>query len=434
MRRIAFTHGYGSLACMLVPPILAAAVVLLLAVPALAQDTLPSGASFRLKELDRILAKGERVMGEQSTNLSTDYRVTTAQAAVKSGRAKMDEIQDRFGSQIPAGNAEMEAAYARIDALEAAADALQAGDIQKAAEAQAVAADMETASADWLTALKPYVIPLGRPDHNRDKYLIPSATQEEEEMAKRMAIYAEAEAALKEFRASPSAEKKTDELATVEEDLDRALQSFAESCREYALMDLEEAERELGYAADFVSRQEAKKETSETLLTLQKSQITRIQTLIERGAAAAGPDDPRPAQLRNRLRDLERRDEAIRHARIDQTLMKPDGFTGSEASQIKTKAGELLQKKHPDARILRTTVISNDWKEESRWEPTDGTYSALRFRTTRSVTAQIAGKRGNDVVLYTIDVSKDRLSDGSWGPYYGHVMFTDPMRESNVNK
>lgn len=417
------------------PLVLVAASALALMVDlSAAQGKLPSGASFRLRELDRILSKGERVMGEASAHLSTDYRVKTALAAVAEGREKMQEIRDRFGAQIPADNAEMKAADDRINALEAAANALQKGEEQQAAASQAAAAEKTAASADWLARLKPYVIPIGRPDHNRDKYLIPSATQDEQEMAKRMAIYAEAQAALQEFRASPEYAKKTAELAEAESDLARALADFAASCKQYALEDLAEADRQIGYAADFVSRQEAKRGTSESLLTLDKDQVAHIRTLIDRGATAAGPDDPRPGQLRQRLADLENRDAAIRQARIDQTIMKPDAFKGAELNQIKSKAGEFLRATHPDAKILRTTVISSDWKEESRWEPTDGTYSAIRYRTTRSVTAQIAGKRGNDVMLFTIDVSKDKRSDGTWGEYYGHVMFTDPMRESNVNK
>ncbi|MCU0612912.1 MAG: hypothetical protein MUE60_14130 [Candidatus Eisenbacteria bacterium] len=414
---------------------LLALVVLLLGFePLAAQGKLPSGASFRLRELDRILAKGERVMGEQSAHLSADYRFKTAMAAVEEGRAKMEEIRDRFGDQIPADNAEMKAADDRITALETSAGALQAGEAQQATEAQAAVAEKDAASSDWLAKLKPHVVPIGRPDHNRDKYLIPSATQEEAEMAKRLAIYAEADAALKAFRTSPEAAKKSDELAQVEQDLEHALQEFATSCKSYAAMDLDEADRKLNDVSDFISRQEAKAGTSEPVIPIQRDQLTDIQKLIERGAVAAGSGDHRPDQLRSRLADVQRRDMALRQARIDQMAMTPDRFTGGELSQIKNKAGEFLKKEYPDAKILRTTVITSDWKEESRWEPTDGTYSSIRFRTTRSVTVQIAGKRGSDVFLYTLDVSKDKQSDGKWGPYYGHVMFTDPMREKNVDK
>jgi hypothetical protein len=65
-------------------------------------------------------------------------------------------------------------------------------------------------------------------------------------------------------------------------------------------------------------------------------------------------------------------------------------------------------------------------------EATDTTHTALRYRTTRSVTAQVAAKRSGAVQLHTLDLSQDRQSDGAWGPLYGHIMFTDAMLEKNV--
>ena len=115
-------------------------------------------------------------------------------------------------------------------------------------------------------------------------------------------------------------------------------------------------------------------------------------------------------------------------------LMIPDAFKGQELDMLKTTAAEFLRKEHPDAKVLRTTIISKDWSEERQWEYTDTSKTAIRYRITQSVTAQIAGKRGNDVFLYTIHIAKDQRSDGSWGALYGHVMFTDPMLGENVKK
>ena len=65
-------------------------------------------------------------------------------------------------------------------------------------------------------------------------------------------------------------------------------------------------------------------------------------------------------------------------------------------------------------------------------EPTDTTHTALRYRTTRSVTAQVAAKLADKVQLHTLDLSKDLQAGGSWWPVYGHIMFTDAMLEQNV--
>jgi hypothetical protein len=114
--------------------------------------------------------------------------------------------------------------------------------------------------------------------------------------------------------------------------------------------------------------------------------------------------------------------------------MIADKFKGKEIEDLKKKANEIVAKKFEGAKILRTTIISPDWKEESVIEWTDTTMSALRFRTTRSVTAQVGAKVGNDCNIYTCDINKDRRADGTFGELNGHIMFTDPILEENISK
>jgi nitrogen regulatory protein PII-like uncharacterized protein len=142
----------------------------------------------------------------------------------------------------------------------------------------------------------------------------------------------------------------------------------------------------------------------------------------------------RKIELNAKLSELEQRAGKLRQLNKERTFMMPDQFKGPELEELKAKATEILRKESPDATILRTTVISADWKEERVLEYTDTTKTAVRYRITRSVTAQVAGKRGDDVFLYTLDISQDKRTDGSWGALYGHIMFTDSMLEENVQK
>jgi hypothetical protein len=51
------------------------------------------------------------------------------------------------------------------------------------------------------------------------------------------------------------------------------------------------------------------------------------------------------------------------------------------------------------------------------------------------MTTQAAAKAGDGkVYLHGVHLASDRGSDGSWGPLYGHVMWSDWMAEKNVNK
>lgn len=115
--------------------------------------------------------------------------------------------------------------------------------------------------------------------------------------------------------------------------------------------------------------------------------------------------------------------------------MIPDRYKGKEIDTLKTKANELQKKKHADAKILRTTIISPDWKEENVVEYTDTTRTAIHQRITRNVHAQVAAKVGNEVLLYTVYIGKNKRSDDTWGELFGNLHQTaDRMLEENVNK
>jgi hypothetical protein len=114
--------------------------------------------------------------------------------------------------------------------------------------------------------------------------------------------------------------------------------------------------------------------------------------------------------------------------------MLPEKYSGKESNALKDKAKGVVTGDFSDAKVLRVNVISPDWKEERVLEFTDTTRTAVRYRITRSITVQVAAKRGSDCYLYSVYVGKDRRSDGSWGQYKGHIMFTDRMLEKNVKK
>jgi hypothetical protein len=160
--------------------------------------------------------------------------------------------------------------------------------------------------------------------------------------------------------------------------------------------------------------------------------IEGLRERIEKAAGAVPEDHPAFVSAKRKLAALvEKNRERIR-VRMERTFMIPDRFKGAELKDIASKAAGLVSDGLPGAELLRTTVISEDWKEESVVESTDTTHTALRHRVTRSVSAQVAAKVGAAVFLYTVHVAKDRRTDGTFGPLYGNIMFTDPMLEKNV--
>ena len=344
----------------------------------------------------------------------------------------MKEIEDRFAGQYAPDHPSVAAVRSRIDALEAKARALAAGEKDAQATTDKTAADGAAASAPWLAALKPFVTGVGDPTHDAARYLVPSATQDKAEMDRRLAVYAEASAALGRYRKAGLGDRQTPELAAVAAKLDAALRAFEQSCLQYADADFAEAEQKIGHAEQFVKDQEAKIAARQPFVWQQADVLVAIQQLLTRATGAARKDDPRGTALQVRLDAVAQRNAKLMEARIADTRMPDDRYSGGDGRDIRNAAEQIVLRKHTDATVLRTSVTSRDWKEESVTEWTDTTQTALRHRTSRSVTVQVAARRAGAALLYTLDVSQDRVSGGGWGPLYGHIMFTDPILERNV--
>lgn len=383
-------------------------------------DKLPSGALFRLKEANRSLTEAERVLGGSS---SAQFKNDAARASIKEAQDKLAEITSMFGAQVNPNAKEMKAAKDRISAIEQQLAGVQAGVAQAAAQQ----GQAKAAADEWIKKLEPYVMGPGRGEHNPDKYLVPSSTSDPKELVHRQALCREATALLEEC-AKAGLTEVPDELSEAKRQLQYAVQSFESSYQEHIERCLQDAERRADEIDSFLKRQES---AAEQALLLEKDQLGELRKKIDEAEGVAAAANARVTALRSRFSGFEKRDAALRQTRVEQTRMTADRYTGSDLKLLQQRAESITAEKLAGAKVLRTTIISTDWKEESVIEPTDTTHTAIRFRTTRSVTAQVAAKQGDKVHLYTLDLSKD-LQAGSWGPVYGHIMFSDPMLEKNV--
>jgi len=394
---------------------------------------LPGGVTHRFEEIDRLLQKGDQVL-TGATAGSDDWKVSTLESVLAEANGVIAELQRIYGDQIPPDNPEMKAQQDKIAEFEKKVQTFKgeaAGKKEQAAKAQ----ELQKAQAqEWLAKIKPYITGSGQPDYDEKKYLIAGGTADVMELERRKKIYAEAAAVFAEYQKAEFPGGKTDQLTQAEKDLAYALKTFSDGYKTSVAGFFTKAQEQLDQAAQWLAQQEAKDDGKTQPLLLEKDIVPNITKLINTAAATVPNDDPKVADLRNKLADVEARAGKLRELYKERTLMTPDKFKGEELETIKAQAAEFLKKEYPDATVLRTTVISADWKEEDVEEYTDTTQTAIRHRLTRSVTAQIAGKQGNDVFLYTLDVSKDKRTDGSWGELYGHVMFRDPMLEKNVEK
>ena len=137
--------------------------------------------------------------------------------------------------------------------------------------------------------------------------------------------------------------------------------------------------------------------------------------------------------FKEKIAQIEQTDKKNRITRAERTFMEPDRYKGSDAGELRKKVNDIVKEK--SSSILRITLRATDWKEEEVLEWTDTTKTTARYRITKSMTAQAAAKGDDDkVYLHSVHLASDRKSDGSWGPLYGHIMWSDWMVEENVNK
>ena len=294
------------------------------------------------------------------------------------------------------------------------------------------AAAAGAAPADWRTRLAPYATGMGQPGYDGAKYLIPAAAQEAEEMRRRLDLYAEASAALAGYRAANLGTLETDELRRTAEELAAALRQFGESCVQSAALDLAEADARLAQLEEFVRIQDARMAAAEPVFHPDRGTLESVRERLDRAAGLVRSDDLRLAELRARLEVLKEADARLRAALAGDTRLGPDVYAGDDAAEMKQFAEQVVVRAQPGICLLKTALVSPEWTEESGAEWADPAQTALRRRTTRSLTAQVAARLNANTKLYTVDLGRDLSASGAWGPVAGRVMFADPMLEENA--
>ncbi len=400
--------------------------------PAAQDAKLPGGVTYRLRQVDKIIKGADRVLNKKSA-ASDEWRVKELESTVEQARNMMDDVQESYGDQIPPNHPEVVAREQKIKDFEAKMAQFKSGVSAGQEAAAQTEARKQAQSDEWVAKLRPYVANQANPAYDESKYLIAGAVEDPAENARRKAIYDEASALFDLYRNTEFPDGKTQELELVEKDMDYSLKSFAESHQSMSQSHFQQARQKLDNAAQWFQKEEEADDDKSQPKLLHKSILPEIERLIA-SAESAAPDDSRIPEMKAQLEDLRKQDAELRKKRVARTFMTPDKFDGSELDDVKERAQKALKEKHPGAKILRTTVISEDWKEERVLEHTDTTKTAVRYRVTRSVSAQIAAKDGGKVSLYTMYVGKDQRSDGSWGPLKSHVMFEDSMLEENVDR
>ncbi len=296
----------------------------------------------------------------------------------------------------------------------------------------AARARQEEACRPWVEKLRPYVAVGG----GSPKYLIDSVTLSESDIQERTALLAEAQALWSEYEKAEFALGKTAELLSLEETMQQRLRDMPETLQRSRALLSADMEKEFDRILAHLNRDTGWQSdpTKKPNLVMERD-VAPLQQAIDRYAGTVGPEDAKLATLKQKLGQIKELDAKNRAVRAERTYMNPDRFSGDGADELRRKVEEIIKDKSTATGALRITLPAEDWREENVLEWTDTTRTELRNRITRYMTAQAAAKGADGrVYLHGVHLASDRRSDGSWGPLYGHIMWSDWMAEANVEK
>ncbi len=118
--------------------------------------------------------------------------------------------------------------------------------------------------------------------------------------------------------------------------------------------------------------------------------------------------------------------------RSSKTSIKPEAVSAEEAEEPTKAALEALLKKYPDAKSLKTSMIKN-WESKKIEEWADSTKTQWIVRNFNETTVQIAAELNDGTCkLFTLNVEKDKNSDGSFGQIRSHIMFEELMAKETL--
>jgi len=389
-------------------------------------DTLPSHVTSELRVVERYIDSAQQ-------NLNAND-IRNARRSLESAQNKLEQTADHKKRYITPEHPEYKSLQTRIESVDTVIRAAEGKQVQQKAAAEEAAANARAESEQWIARLKPYVTGKGTTGYDPDRYFIAGYTEDQQEMAKQTDLFSKVSADMDAYRAAGLGDDATDSLKEIVRQVEYKLKTFDDSTRSMAELKVGNAEKQIDYILSWHNKEAEKIGTQQMPNSMSRMTFESARRDLDSAANLLGEDEARVKALEAKYKNALSLAAKLAKARVAQTRMIQDKFDGSEMTAIKKRAEDVLETAKSGVKILRTTVVSPDWQEESVIEWTDTSRSSLRHRVTRSVSAQVAGKVGGETTLYTIHIAKDRRTDGSWSQLRGHIMFEDAILEENVEK
>jgi len=247
-------------------------------------------------------------------------------------------------------------------------------------------------------------------------------------------VYGDLKKLYAEYQKTTFPDGKTWQLEQAENDVQLALQNFSESYAGGTGSIENNANRNLDQAIGQLEKDTRWKTDPKALPAIVDSKRKdSINSLVAQAGEIFTASDPALIGIKEKQAKLLKLDQEYRQIRAQRTFVLPEIYKGKDLKELRKMAEKIVKTEKPGAKILRVSLYKDDWKEERVLESTDSTNTAIRYRVTRMINAQVAAKLNGKVTLNTLHIAKDQKGS-DWGKLYGHIMYTDPMVEANVKK
>lgn len=392
-------------------------------------DTLPGGVKKRLKDITRHLDSAEDYAGSDAEKAK--YKL--------GGAAELfEEIDKMYGDTFDPAHPDYAEVKNRYNALTDKAAEQGAAEAKAEADAAGAKDAKEKQSAEWVAKFQEYLAYSGSEGHNPAKLVIVPGTSEPEKFADAKKRYDAFKKFYEEYRKTEFPNGRTwalEDLADNQAPL--RIQQFEKEFAGKQGSVSERAEGEINAAMAQLEKDNGwKSDKSIRPNLVDHKWMSSIKEATEEAVSALGADAPKGKEVQAKFDALVAKDKENRQIRKERTFMISDRYTGNDIRDLKKKAEDLVRNNAVEGGTpLRSTIIAENWREETVHEWTDTSRTVRRWRTTRHQTAQVAAKTSDGCRLVTVALAQDKQSDGQWGPLYGNLhQGFDPMLEENVTK
>ena len=393
-------------------------------------NKLPAGVTKRLNDLEKLLQRAEEYLNS-AESLS---KLENVGYDLKSATSIYEEIGRMYGDY--ANHTEVQAVSERITQLTAKLNTLnEKAEAEKEAAAK-IKEQVEAESNEWVQKIRPYLSGSG----DFEKRLELSRIRGKDNLIHQAQLLEEAKALLKEYNSHNWSNGKTWDLEQAEKNLIQVINDGEETYNGSIDSVISEAaslindkiawfDTDSGWRTD-----ETKK--PKWLYTADKKAIDERMAAVEELVPDVITDTNSGfLELKNQLAKL----TEMNRERLDiipkRTHMLTEQYVGDDNEVIKSAAAELVKQKEHTASVLKVHLIKEDWSVEDVIEHTDSTKTAIQHRVTYHLPAQVAAQVGDQTLLYTAHIAKNRRPDGSFGGLYGNLEdYPDRIAPENIPK